>query len=185
MVQQWSDSVGFLRFEVTGSGSHADLFFQAPWWSLKKQFKGVFHNVSRVLDCVSCQKCRLHAKVGRRRMTTSHDDGGAQSRESTGASLCHVATNVLITHYSSAIGHTQYVKSASPSRALLTLTHSSPLTSRSSPITRSLQVTMLGLGAALKLLLLPPELMSTAVTRDEIVALFNTIAKSAAAADQA
>lgn len=131
VLQQRSDSVGTLRFEVTGSGSHADLFFQAPWWSLKKQFKGVFHNVSRVLDCVSCQKCRLHAKVGRRRMTTSHDDGGAESRESTGASLCHVATNVLITHYSSAIGHTQYVNSASPSRALLTLTHSSPLTSRS------------------------------------------------------
>ncbi len=36
---------------------------QASWWSLKKQFKGVFHNVSRVIDCVSCQKCRLHAKV--------------------------------------------------------------------------------------------------------------------------
>ena len=34
-----------------------------PWWSLKKQFKGVFHNVSKVLDCVPCQKCRLHAKV--------------------------------------------------------------------------------------------------------------------------
>ena len=37
--------------------------FQASWWSLKKQFKSVFHNVSTVLDCVSCQKCRLHAKV--------------------------------------------------------------------------------------------------------------------------
>ena len=34
-----------------------------PWWSLKKQFKGVFHNISRVIDCVSCQKCKLHAKV--------------------------------------------------------------------------------------------------------------------------
>ena len=32
------------------------------WWSLRKQFKGVFHNVSTVLDCVSCQKCRLHAR---------------------------------------------------------------------------------------------------------------------------
>ena len=71
-----------------------------PWWSLKKQFKGVFHNVSKVLDCVSCQKCRLHAKV-----------------------------------------------------------------------------TMLGYGTALKMLLLPPELFATAFTRDEIVALFNTLAK--------
>ena len=38
---------------------------QASWWSLKKQFKSVFHNVSTVLDCVSCQKCRLHAKARR------------------------------------------------------------------------------------------------------------------------
>jgi hypothetical protein len=36
---------------------------QASWWSLKKQFKSVFHNVSTVIDCVACQKCRLHAKV--------------------------------------------------------------------------------------------------------------------------
>lgn len=36
---------------------------QASWWSLKKQFKSVFQNVSTVIDCVSCQKCRLHAKV--------------------------------------------------------------------------------------------------------------------------
>eukprot|EP00899_Mesostigma_viride_P015520 jgi/Mesvir1/2396/Mv22140-RA.1 len=31
--------------------------------TLKAQFKGVFHNISRVLDCVSCQKCRLHGKL--------------------------------------------------------------------------------------------------------------------------
>ena len=73
---------------------------QAEWWSLKKQFKGVFHNVSTVLDCVSCQKCRLHAKV-----------------------------------------------------------------------------TMLGLGTALKMLLVPAELLPTSVTRDEVVALVNTLAK--------
>jgi len=73
---------------------------QASWWSLKKQFKGVFHNVSRVIDCVSCQKCRLHAKV-----------------------------------------------------------------------------TMLGYGTALKMLLLPPELLPTSFSRDEVVALFNTLHK--------
>ena len=76
----------------------------SPWWSLKKQFKGVFHNISRVIDCVSCQKCRLHAKV-----------------------------------------------------------------------------TMLGFGAALKLLLLPQELLPTATTRNEIVALFNTLHSFSAA----
>jgi len=31
--------------------------------SLKKEFKLVFQNISRLLDCVSCQKCRLHGKV--------------------------------------------------------------------------------------------------------------------------
>ena len=46
--------------------------------SLKKQFKGVFQNVSKVraggahsrvtlwlqlLDCVACQKCKLHGKI--------------------------------------------------------------------------------------------------------------------------
>lgn len=31
--------------------------------SLKQQFKGVFRNISKILDCVSCQKCKLHAKV--------------------------------------------------------------------------------------------------------------------------
>ncbi|KOO31387.1 ero1-like protein precursor fumarate reductase, partial [Chrysochromulina tobinii] len=77
---------------------------QASWWSLKKQFKGVFHNVSRVIDCVSCQKCRLHAKV-----------------------------------------------------------------------------TMLGYGTALKLLLLPPELFPTSVSRDEVAALFNTLHKFSSA----
>jgi len=31
--------------------------------ALKAKFKGVFQNVSAVLDCVSCQKCRLHGKI--------------------------------------------------------------------------------------------------------------------------
>jgi hypothetical protein len=31
--------------------------------TLKKQFKGVFKNISSVLDCVTCAKCKLHAKV--------------------------------------------------------------------------------------------------------------------------
>ena len=31
--------------------------------TLKKEFKLVFQNISRLLDCVSCQKCRLHGKM--------------------------------------------------------------------------------------------------------------------------
>ena len=40
---------------------------------------------------------------------------------------------------------------------------------------------MLGFGSALKMLLLPPELLPTSFTRDEIVALFNTLAKFSSA----
>lgn len=32
--------------------------------SLKQNFKGVFHNVSSILDCVQCQQCKLHGKLG-------------------------------------------------------------------------------------------------------------------------
>lgn len=30
---------------------------------LKRQFKSVFRNITELVDCVQCQKCRLHAKV--------------------------------------------------------------------------------------------------------------------------
>lgn len=67
---------------------------------LKREFKGVFHNISSVLDCVTCQKCKLHGKMQ-----------------------------------------------------------------------------LLGLGTALKVLLLPNHLLSSSITRDELVAFFNTIGK--------
>ncbi len=31
--------------------------------SLRRNFKGVFHNVSSILDCVQCQQCKLHGKM--------------------------------------------------------------------------------------------------------------------------
>ena len=68
--------------------------------SLKSQFKGVFHNISDVMDCISCQKCKLHGKLQ-----------------------------------------------------------------------------LLGLGTALKVLLLPEHMHATALSRAEIVALINTVAK--------
>ena len=40
--------------EGSGPGAMADL---------KKQFKNVFVNVTKILDCVTCQKCKLHGKL--------------------------------------------------------------------------------------------------------------------------
>ncbi|KAJ1475357.1 endoplasmic reticulum oxidoreductin 1, partial [Baffinella frigidus] len=68
--------------------------------SVQKTFKGVFQNISAVMDCISCQKCKLHGKVQ-----------------------------------------------------------------------------LLGLGTALKILLLPEQLILPSLDRSEIVALFNTLAK--------
>jgi hypothetical protein len=34
---------------------------EAP--ELQRTFKGVFHNISSVLDCVQCQQCKLHGKL--------------------------------------------------------------------------------------------------------------------------
>jgi len=31
--------------------------------SLQENFKGVFHNISSILDCVQCQQCKLHGKM--------------------------------------------------------------------------------------------------------------------------
>ena len=72
----------------------------SPVAELKSQFKGVFHNISEVMDCISCQKCKLHGKLQ-----------------------------------------------------------------------------LLGLGTALKVLLLPEHLHATALSRSEVVALVNTVAK--------
>jgi len=66
----------------------------------KAEFKSVFQRVSKILDCVACQKCKLHAKLS-----------------------------------------------------------------------------MLGIGTALKVLLLPENLIAGSLNRSEVVALFNTLAK--------
>lgn len=33
-------------------------------FSMQHNFKGVFHNISSILDCVQCQQCKLHGKMG-------------------------------------------------------------------------------------------------------------------------
>jgi len=73
---------------------------QANSISLQENFKGVFHNVSSILDCVQCQQCKLHGKMA-----------------------------------------------------------------------------MLGYGAALKILFLPEDIYALSLSRNEIVAFLNTVAK--------
>ena len=68
--------------------------------SLKTQFKDIFLNISEVMDCISCQKCKLHGKLQ-----------------------------------------------------------------------------LLGLGTALKVLLLPEDMLESSLNKQEVVALINTIAK--------
>jgi len=81
-----------LLFQSTRDGT--------PVAELKRDFKNVFRNISRILDCVSCQKCKLHGKLA-----------------------------------------------------------------------------LLGLGAALKTLLLPSDMIAEGLTKFEIVALINTLGK--------
>eukprot|EP00466_Bigelowiella_natans_P018075 jgi/Bigna1/138510/aug1.45_g13218 len=90
--------------EVFGAFDES-LLFQSnrdgtPVAQLKRHFKQVFRNISRVLDCVSCQKCKLHGKLS-----------------------------------------------------------------------------LLGLGTALKTLLLPAPLLKEGLRREEVVALINTLGK--------
>ncbi|KAJ1341999.1 hypothetical protein BSLG_003404 [Batrachochytrium salamandrivorans] len=39
------------------------MFSQAPYLALKDEFKQRFHNISRIMDCVGCEKCRLWGKI--------------------------------------------------------------------------------------------------------------------------
>merc|ERR1719223_1019766 len=76
------------------------LMFQDQGTNIQQSFKGIFHNVSSILDCVQCQQCKLHGKMA-----------------------------------------------------------------------------MLGYGTALKILFLPEKAIAGSLSRNEIVALLNTIAK--------
>lgn len=39
------------------------LMFQDQGINIQQNFKGIFHNVSSILDCVQCQQCKLHGKM--------------------------------------------------------------------------------------------------------------------------
>jgi ERO1-like protein alpha len=39
------------------------LFVDPASWRLKDEIKNKFYNISRIIDCVGCEKCRLHGKL--------------------------------------------------------------------------------------------------------------------------
>ena len=39
------------------------MFASPDSWLLKEEFKARFRNVSRIMDCVGCDKCRLWGKL--------------------------------------------------------------------------------------------------------------------------
>lgn len=58
-----------LMFHPDGIASANGKDFDDPFTNsdeivaLQQNFKGVFHNVSSILDCVQCQQCKLHGKM--------------------------------------------------------------------------------------------------------------------------
>jgi flavocytochrome c len=48
---------------LQGSSADAATTSIADVHILQENFKGVFHNVSAILDCVQCQRCKLHGKM--------------------------------------------------------------------------------------------------------------------------
>jgi len=57
--------------QAAANGITSDQFFQQDTdnhdavesVALQQSFKGVFHNISSILDCVQCQQCKLHGKL--------------------------------------------------------------------------------------------------------------------------
>mmetsp|Transcript_23652 Transcript_23652/g.26978 ORF Transcript_23652/g.26978 Transcript_23652/m.26978 type:complete len:1247 (+) Transcript_23652:298-4038(+) len=60
-----------LMFRTHDTTSGKTMQFDAPFTekqpdeivALQQNFKGVFHNISSILDCVQCQQCKLHGKM--------------------------------------------------------------------------------------------------------------------------
>ena len=58
-----------LMFKSTNIISSNDKEYDNPFTktdeivALQQNFKGVFHNISSILDCVQCQQCKLHGKM--------------------------------------------------------------------------------------------------------------------------
>ncbi len=58
-----------LMFKPSNIVSTNDIEYDNPFTkkeeivALQQNFKGVFHNISSILDCVQCQQCKLHGKM--------------------------------------------------------------------------------------------------------------------------
>jgi len=49
--------------QPTASFDESTMFTSLDKLTLKRQFKAHFRNLSSILDCIGCEKCRLHAKL--------------------------------------------------------------------------------------------------------------------------
>ena len=49
--------------DATSSFDESTMFTSLDQLTLKRQFKAHFRNLSAILDCIGCEKCRLHAKL--------------------------------------------------------------------------------------------------------------------------
>lgn len=59
----FDESLMFQRKEKSGDTIFDGDTPTIPDISLEQNFKGVFHNISSILDCVQCQQCKLHGKM--------------------------------------------------------------------------------------------------------------------------
>eukprot|EP00521_Asterionellopsis_glacialis_P008400 CAMPEP_0195285398 /NCGR_PEP_ID=MMETSP0707-20130614/3242_1 /TAXON_ID=33640 /ORGANISM="Asterionellopsis glacialis, Strain CCMP134" /LENGTH=1388 /DNA_ID=CAMNT_0040344885 /DNA_START=294 /DNA_END=4460 /DNA_ORIENTATION=+ len=59
----FDESVMFKEALSSSSSSSGGIGGDDVAVSLQQNFKGVFHNISSVLDCVQCQQCKLHGKM--------------------------------------------------------------------------------------------------------------------------
>lgn len=58
-----NDASDFITDTTTTSTTSSSSHSKTTATSLRHNFKGVFHNISSILDCVQCQQCKLHGKM--------------------------------------------------------------------------------------------------------------------------
>lgn len=62
-MQQLLDSRIVRECSPSKSFDESIMFATPDTAPIKKQFKAHFRNISRIMDCVTCEKCRLHGKI--------------------------------------------------------------------------------------------------------------------------
>ncbi len=74
------------------SFDESNLFKSAELYSLKEQMKNHFRNISMIMDCVACEKCKMWAKLEMLGMATALKIVLSDSKEE----LTHIQRNELI-----------------------------------------------------------------------------------------